>query len=73
MSTHFKSCVNRTACTEDGSHCRSCGRSHEEILLTRDIITQVTNFLVNMDYDNHEDFLEYLKKKVGKKIKHLSK
>ena len=73
MSNIFKPCVNRTACTEDGTHCRACGRSHEEILLTRDIITQVTNFLVNMDYDNHEEFLEYLKKKVGKKIKHLSK
>jgi len=72
MNTHFKTCVNRTVCTEEGSHCRACGRSHEEIIQSRDIVNQVTDFLINMGYDNHEEFLDYLKKKVAKKIKYLS-
>lgn len=73
MNTHFKPCVNRTACTEDGSHCRACGRSHEEIKLTREIVNQLTDFLVSMKYENHEEFIDYLKKKVTKKINYLSK
>lgn len=69
MSATFKTCVNRTACTEDGTHCRACGRSHEEIALIRNMINQVSEFLLQMDYTNHDEFLDYLKKKVNKKIK----
>jgi len=73
MKTHFKPCINRTACTEDGTHCRACGRSHEEIRQSRDVVSQVADYLINMDYDNYEEFLDYLKKKVTKKIYYLSK
>lgn len=66
----FQPCVNRTACTEDGTHCRSCGRSHEEIMRTRLLINSITAFASEMDYENNDDFLTYLTKKVGKKLKY---
>lgn len=72
MSAHFKPCVNRTACTEDGTHCRACGRSHEEIARVREMMNQVSEFLLQMDYDNPDEFLDYLKKKVSKKLKHAA-
>ncbi|MEJ2141933.1 MAG: DUF1289 domain-containing protein [Gammaproteobacteria bacterium] len=70
MKPSFKPCVNRTACTEDGTHCRSCGRSHNDIARTRELVNHVTGFLLETEYDNHEEFLDYLKKKVLKKIRH---
>lgn len=70
MSQVFKPCVSRTACTEDGSHCRACGRSHAEIAKTRILVNQLTEFLLEAGYDNHDDFFDYLNKKVAKKIRH---
>ena len=71
MST-FRPCVDRRACTEDGSHCRSCGRSHEEINRVRQFTSEVTKFLQDMQYDNPEEFLEYLQRKVLKKLRHCA-
>ena len=68
---HFKPCINRTACTEDGNHCRACGRSHEEIAAVRAITAQVADFVQQMDYDNVDEFLAYLSKKVLKKTRTL--
>ena len=73
MTYHFKPCVSRIACTEDGTHCRACGRSHEEINALRALLNQVADFAVKMDYDNNEEFLDYLKNKVLKKLKSNSK
>ena len=66
---HFRPCVNRTACTEDGSHCRSCGRPHEEINRVRQVTGDVAAFLKEMQYDNPDEFMDYLQRKVMKKIK----
>lgn len=68
MST-FTPCINRNACNEDGFHCRACGRSHDEIRETRQLTTQVAEFLQRMAYENPQDFLHYLTRKVEMKIK----
>lgn len=73
MSYHFRPCVDRTACTEDGTHCRACGRSHEEIARIRQLTTELADFISTMDYDNSEAFFAYLQKKVQKKIQHAAK
>ncbi|WP_127477638.1 hypothetical protein [Sulfurivermis fontis] len=64
----FTTCVNRTACTEDGVHCRACGRSHDEIARLRQLTDIVAAFALEMDYDNLDDFLNYLTAKVSKKV-----
>lgn len=65
----FNSCINRNMCNEDGSHCRACGRSHEEIRKTRELTSQVAAFMQEMAYSNPEDFFAYLQRKVTKKLK----
>ncbi|MGD8999686.1 MAG: hypothetical protein PVF75_04665 [Granulosicoccaceae bacterium] len=67
--TKFTQCINRNACNEDGTHCRACGRSHEEIQATRELTSQVAEFVKRMAYENPQDFLAYLQRKVEKKIK----
>lgn len=69
MGYRFKSCVSRGACTEDGDRCRACGRTHDEVNAVRTLTNQVTAFIQQMDYENSDEFLEYLKKKVAKKLK----
>jgi len=69
MGYQFKTCVSRGACTEDGDRCRACGRPHEEVNAVRTLTNQVTEFIQQMNYENSEEFLDYLKKKVAKKLK----
>ena len=66
----FKPCVNRTACTEDGTHCRGCGRSHEEIAQVRQLINDAYPLVSMREYDNLDEFFAYLRKKIDKKLKH---
>lgn len=67
MGYRFRPCVNRTACTEDGERCRACGRTHEEISSIRTLTSQISDFIKQMDYENREEFLDYLKAKALKK------
>lgn len=68
----FKPCVNRTACTEDGTHCRACGRSHKEIAQVRQLVNDTFALINKWEYDNIDDFFAYLQKKIGKKLKHTT-
>ena len=72
MGNTFKPCINRNACNDDGVRCRSCGRSLEEIIKTKAVVDTVFNFIQEMDYDNSEEFMGYLSRKIGKKIAHAN-
>lgn len=65
----FVPCISRNACTEDGSHCRACGRSHQAIDATRRLTGEVAAFVIAMGYDNVDEFLAYLADKVKKKVR----
>ena len=67
----FKACIGRDACNEDGDHCRACGRPHSEIEKTRRIVADLADFILEMGYENYDEFLEYLRRKTIKKYEHL--
>lgn len=69
----FVPCVDRNACTEDGSHCRACGRSHDEIAQVRKTCADLAQFIHDMGYDNPEEFVGYVAAKVLKRIKHTKR
>ncbi len=66
----FVPCAGKTACTEDGSHCRGCGRSHDEIARTRAAISALTGLAVEQDYDNVDTFADYIAARIVKKFAH---
>ena len=68
--TSFVPCAGKTACTEDGSHCRGCGRSHDEIARTRDAINALADLAFEKGYDNVEVFAEYVAARIIKKVEH---
>jgi predicted Fe-S protein YdhL (DUF1289 family) len=67
--THFNPCKDRNACTEDGTMCKGCGRTHVEIARTRAMVADIVSFVSKMHYENPEEFMAYLTRKVLKKTK----
>lgn len=64
----FRPCISGK-CTEDGTHCQGCGRSHEEIAETKRLIGCIVDFAKKMDYENHEDFANFIGMSLLKKLK----
>jgi predicted Fe-S protein YdhL (DUF1289 family) len=63
----FSSCTSQ--CTNEGTHCDGCGRSHLEIRETQAITKDLVQHLVKYDYDDPENFLDSIKAKVLKRAK----
>lgn len=72
MARTFNGCVGKTPCKEDDTECRACGRSLDEIYTTRRLIDGLANFIVDMGYQNINDFMIYMVSKVSKKDVHLT-
>lgn len=50
-------------CTEAGTHCEGCGRSHEEVAATRELVDQMAELAVRLGYENINDFAQFVAKK----------
>lgn len=55
-------------CTEDGTHCEGCGRSHEEIGQLRAHVKSLVEFAREMNYENIEEYAESIAKNVKYKL-----
>ena len=55
-------------CTEQGTHCEGCGRTHEEIAETKRLVKQLVGFAQAQGYENIEDFADFVGKSVLKKL-----
>ena len=64
----FVPCAGKSACTEDGSYCRGCGRSHDEIARARDAINVLADLAFQKGYDDVEVFAEYVAARIVKKV-----
>lgn len=62
----FTPCLDK--CTQDGSHCQGCGRSHQEIAETKQLIKSIIEFIQKYDYENSDEFIAMVSKKVRKKL-----
>ena len=55
-------------CTDQGTHCEGCGRSHEEITETKKMVMALVNFAQMKGYENHEDFASFIGKSILSKL-----
>lgn len=62
----FKPCIDE--CTKDGSHCAGCGRSHQEIAETKQLVKTAVEFIRAHQYDNPEDFVAAISRSILKKL-----
>ncbi len=64
----FSPCRGGDNCTQDGTHCQGCGRGHEEIADTREIIGALVQQAEKMGYENFEEFVNFVGMKAKGKI-----
>ncbi len=62
----FNPCIDQ--CTKEGTHCEGCGRSHEEIAATKQIVKSAVEFIQQQNYDNPEEFVAAISKSILKKL-----
>ncbi len=61
----FSPCRGGNNCTQDGTHCQGCGRSHEEIAETRQLVDAMAQFALKMGYENVEEFARFVAMKAA--------
>ena len=71
MPRHFIRCKGKSLCKESETECRTCGRRLDETYTIRRLTDELAGFIVDMDYDNTNEFMHYLVSKVIKKVDHL--
>jgi len=63
----FIPCKGSAFCTEAGTHCDGCGRSHVEIAETKKLVNGLVEFVQKQDYENPEDFAQFISGSLVKK------
>ncbi len=67
----FNPCVPGE-CTEDGSHCLGCGRSHQEIAETKQLVKNIVGFVQKQGYENIDEFSKFITENIKKKLQEIS-
>ncbi len=64
----FSPCRGGDNCTQGGTHCQGCGRSHEEIAKTSALVGNLVKHVLDMDYENVAEFTAFVAEKAAKKV-----
>lgn len=62
----FSPCTGK--CTDEGTNCEGCGRSHEEIAEMKSLVGSLVAFAEKMNYENFEDFADGVSASIKYKI-----
>ncbi len=68
-NNRFIPCAGKSECTEGGSHCQGCGRSHGEIAQTRLLLHSLADLVVESGYENVAEFSAYMAKHLDHIVK----
>ncbi|MGR8981738.1 MAG: DUF1289 domain-containing protein [Gammaproteobacteria bacterium] len=60
-------------CTDQGTHCEGCGRSHEEIAETKKMVMNLVSFAQKQGYEKYKDFADFIGKSILSKLQNPSK
>ena len=60
----FSPCIDQ--CTQEGSHCEGCGRTHQEIAETKKMVMALVNYAKMKNYENREEFANAVGKNILK-------
>jgi predicted Fe-S protein YdhL (DUF1289 family) len=64
----FTPCQGKNACRDNGVLCLTCGRKLSEVTKLRELMHELATLAIYHDYDNVDDFTQYIARKVGKMI-----
>ncbi|QTR47657.1 hypothetical protein J9253_06985 [Thiothrix litoralis] len=66
----FNHCKGKDACRDDSERCLTCGRKLTEVARTVFLMNELSDFVIEQDYDNVDEFAAYIARKLVKKVKH---
>lgn len=66
----FRPCQGKSACRDNGVLCLTCGRKLNEIYQLRELMQQLTALAIEYDYENVDEYADYLARKVAKMIEY---
>lgn len=58
-------------CTNEGTHCQGCGRTHQEIAENKKLVMEIINFIQQQGYENVEEYTQAISKSIIKKLQKL--
>ena len=65
----FTPCRGGDFCTREGTHCDGCGRSQQEIAETSELVGSLVKYVLDMGYENIEEFTAFVGEKAAKKAR----
>jgi len=71
INMKFSPCITGK-CTDQGTFCEGCGRTHEEIAETKKMIKALVSFAQMKEYENYEDFASFIAKGIVSKLQNPS-
>lgn len=66
----FTSCKGKDACRDDGERCLTCGRKLTEVARTVFLMNELSDFVIEQEYSNVDEFAAHIARKLVKKVKH---
>ncbi len=66
----FSPCTGK--CTDQGTHCEGCGRTHEEVAETNQLVMQLVNYARDKDFENTEEFAKSMGMSIFYKLQNPS-
>jgi len=69
-SMKFSPCTGK--CTDQGTHCEGCGRTHEEVAETNQLVMQLVNYARDKDFENTEEFAKSMGMSIFYKLQNPS-
>jgi hypothetical protein len=65
---NFTPCQGKNACRDNGVLCLTCGRKLSEIEKLRELMQELSDLAIDYEYDNVDDYAQYIARKVVKMI-----
>ncbi len=65
---NFTPCQGKNACRDNGVLCLTCGRKLTEIEKLRELMQGLSELAIDYDYENVDDYAQYVARKVAKMI-----
>lgn len=66
----FTPCKGKDACRDDGERCLTCERKLTEVARTVFLMNELSDFVIEQEYSNVDEFAAYIARKLVKKVKH---
>lgn len=63
---NFNPCTGR--CTDSGTHCEGCGRTHEDVAEMKHLVNQLVHYAKHKGYENIEEYAQSIAKNVSYKL-----